>query len=94
MTRWIGAASLALALMSGGATAIHPAAAATLEAAVQNPETSKATDFSARRRVRHPMRYAERTGDRFYYYDRPTVYRPYPYALPAPFFLGLAFGPW
>ena len=28
-----------------------------------------------------------------YYYARPTYYRPYPYLLPAPFPLGIGFGP-
>jgi hypothetical protein len=94
MTRWIGAAILALALMSGVAPAIHSAAAAPLQAAEQKPETSKATNLSARRHARHPAQYADRADDRFYYYDRPTTYRPYPYVLPAPFFLGFGFGPW
>jgi hypothetical protein len=94
MTRWIGAAVLALALMSGGAPAVDPAAAATLQAEAQNPETSKVTKVSARRRIRHPAQYADRTDDRFYYYDRPTTYRPYPYVSPVPFFLGIGFGPW
>jgi hypothetical protein len=93
MTRWIGAAILALALMSGGSSAIQPAAAATSQAE-QKPETSKATNLSARHRARHPAQYADRADDRFYYYDRPTTYRPYPYVLPAPFFLGFGFGPW
>jgi hypothetical protein len=94
MTRWIGAAILALALISGGAPAIDPAAAATLQTAVQKPETSKATNISARRRARHPAHDADRTDDRFYYSDRPVTYRPYPYVLPVPFFLGFGFGPW
>jgi hypothetical protein len=87
MTRWIGAAMLALALTSG-ATAFDSAAAA------QKPEISKATDLSARRHTRHPTQYADRADDRFYYYDRPTTYRPYPYLSPVPFFLGFGFGPW
>ena len=89
MTRSIGAAIVVAALISG-ATAIHPAAAAPL----QKPEISKATDLSARRHTRHPARYAERTDDRFYYYDRPTTYRPYPYLSPVPFFLEFGLGPW
>jgi hypothetical protein len=93
MTRWIGAAVLTLALISG-APAIHPAAAAPLQAAVQKSETGKATDLSARRDARHPAHDADRTNDRFYYYDRPTTYRPYPYVSPVPFFLGFGFGPW
>jgi hypothetical protein len=93
MTRWIGTAILALALMSGGVTAIRPAAAAPLQAAAQKPETGKATDLSARRHTRHPTRYADRIDDRSYYYDRPTTYRPYPSVSPVPFFLGFGFGP-
>jgi hypothetical protein len=84
---------LALALMSGAA-AIQSAAAGPLQAAVQKPEAGKASDLNARRHTRHPAHDAERTDDRFYYYDRPTTYRPYPYVLPAPFFLGFGFGPW
>jgi hypothetical protein len=93
MTRWIGAAILALALMSGSLAAIDPAAAAPLQAAVQTPEISKASDPSARRHTPHPAQYAERADDRSYYYDRPTTYRPYPYLSPVPFFLGFGFGP-
>jgi hypothetical protein len=94
MMRWTGAAILAAALMYGGPIAIDPAAAAPLQVAVQKPEIPKTTDVSARRRIRHPARYAGRTDDRFYYYDRPTTYRPYPYVAPVPFFLGFGFGPW
>jgi hypothetical protein len=92
MTRWIGAAMLAATLMFGGSAAIDTAAAASLQAAVQQPGASDATDLSARRRV-HDRRYANRSYDRPYYYDRPTYYRPYPYAVPVPFFLGFGFGP-
>jgi hypothetical protein len=94
MTRWIGAAMLAATLMFGGSAAIDTAAAASLQAAVQRPGASDATDISARRRVRQYRRYAYRSYDRPYYYDRPTYYRPYPYAVPVPFFLGFGFGPW
>jgi hypothetical protein len=93
MTRWIGAALLAATLMFGGSPAIGTAAAAPLQAAVQQPGASDATDLSARRRV-HYRHYANRSYDRPYYYDRPTYYRPYPYAVPVPFFLGFGFGPW
>jgi hypothetical protein len=93
MTRWIGAALLAATLMFGGSAAIGTAAAAPLQAAVQQPGASDATDLSARRRV-HCRHYANRSYDRPYYYDRPTYYRPYPYAVPVPFFLGFGFGPW
>ena len=53
MTKWIGAAVLALTLMLGGPTAINPAAAAPLQAAVQKPQPLQPTDLSARRRYRH-----------------------------------------
>jgi hypothetical protein len=93
MTRWIGAAVLMLGLMCDGASVVHSAAAAPWHAAVQKPEMSKATNLSARRRIRHPAHDADRGDDRFYYYDRPTTYRPYPYISPMPFFLGFGFGP-
>jgi hypothetical protein len=90
MTKWIGAALLAVTMVLGNAASIGPASAAPLPAAVQKPQAAEATDFSARRRIRHYRRYAYRP----YYYDRPTYYRPYPYAVPLPFFLGFGFGPW
>jgi hypothetical protein len=94
MTKWIGAAILALALMLGGSAAINPAAAAPSQAAVQKPESSQATDLGARRRYRHHYRYGYRPSYRPYYYDRPSYYRPYPYYAPVPFPLGFGFGPW
>jgi hypothetical protein len=42
---------------------------------------------------RHDHRFVDRPAYQPQYYARPTYYRPYPYALRAPFFLGLAFGP-
>jgi hypothetical protein len=91
MTKWIGAAIVALSLMFNGAAAIGPAAAATPSQAVaQAPQAWNATDLSARRRYRHHNRYAYRPYYRPYYYDRPYYYAP------APFFpfLGLGYGPW
>ncbi len=93
MTKWIGAAVLALTLMLGGSTAINPAAAAPLPAAVQKPQSLQPTDLSARRRYRH-YRYGYRPYYRPYYYARPYYYRPYPYYAPAPFPFGFGFGPW
>ncbi len=61
MTKWIGAAVLALTLMLGGSAAINPAAAAPLQVAVQKPESLQATDLSARRRYRHYDRYGYRS---------------------------------
>ena len=82
------AAMLGLGLMSGCSAVISFTAAAPAHAAEQTPQTSKATDASARRRVHHPVRYAGRPYDPVYY-DRPYYYAP------APFFpfLGLGYGP-
>jgi hypothetical protein len=91
MMRWVGAGVLAFTLMVGASTAIHPAAAASLQAVEQKPEASQAKDLSTRHRTH---RYAYRTYARPHYYDRPEYYRPYPYVLPAPFPFGLGFGPW
>lgn len=93
MKRWIGAAALAVILMSGGAAAINAAAAQPTHAAVQKPQVSDTTDLSARSRVRRHIRYADRRYVQPRYYDRPDYYRPYPYASPVPFFLGFNFGP-
>ena len=93
MTKWIGAAILALTLMLGGSTAINSAAAAQLSAAVQKPQSLQATDLSARRHHRH-TRYGYRPYSRPYYYGRPDYYRPYPYDAPVPFPFGFGFGPW
>jgi hypothetical protein len=91
MTKWIGAAIVAVGLMLNGAAAIGPAAAAPPPHAVaQAPQAWSATDLSARRRYRQHYRYAYRPYYRPYYYDRPYYYAP------APFFpfLGLGYGPW
>jgi hypothetical protein len=94
MTKWIGAALLAVTLVIGSAASIGPTSAASSPATAQKPHAAEATDFSARRRIRHYRHYAYRPYDPPYYYDRPTYYRPYPYPVPLPFFLGFGFGPW
>lgn len=103
MKRWIGAAIMAAGLVLSGPAATGHAAAANSKvglhavglhaAGLHATNASKATDLSARRRVRHPRRDAYRPYDRPHYYDRPDDYRPYPYAAPVPFFLGFGFGP-
>jgi hypothetical protein len=93
MTKWIGAAILALTLMFGGSAEIKAAVAAPVQAALQKPQALLPTDVGARRRYRHYRHYAYRPYDRPYY---PAYYdRPYYYA-PAPFFplFGLGYGPW
>jgi hypothetical protein len=91
MTRWIGGTILAIAILFAGS--IAPSAAAPSRAEVQKPQSWQATDLSARRRSWHPARYADRPTSQPYYYDRPSYYRPYPYAAPLPFFLGFGFAP-
>jgi hypothetical protein len=91
MTKWIGAAILMLGLMFGGPATINDAAATPLQAAVQKPDTSEKTGFSARRRVRHYYRYAYRGYDRPLYYDRPYYYAPAPFVR---FNFGYGVWPW
>ena len=83
MKRLIGAAIVASMLALGGAAAINPAAAASPQIKTQTAGAPATTDFSARRYYRRYYRP----------YYRPYYYRPYPYVLPAPFPLGLGFGP-
>jgi hypothetical protein len=82
MTKWIGAAILALGIMVDGSTPIGAAAAAPPQAGLQKPHVTKAADLSARRRARHHPLYVDRL---LYqpnyptYYDRPYYYAPAPY---------------
>ncbi len=99
MKKWIAAAAAAgvLAWMGpvlAGSAAVGPAAAASSKSGQRATATPKAMEIGARRRALHPARYASRPSYRPYYYDRPDYYRPYPYNAPAPFFLGIGFGPW
>ena len=83
MRTWIAAAIVITGLAFDGPVAIlAPAEAA------QTASSPKAADLSPRRYIRRYRPY-EPT-----YYARPTYYRPYPYALQVPFFLGFGFGPW
>jgi hypothetical protein len=94
MTRPTGAIILGIMLLFGGLAAIGPADAQS-PVVVQKPQARDATDLNTRRRIRHPVRYADRAYTQPHYYDRPDYYRPYPYVLPLPFFLGFGFGgPW
>ena len=87
----IGAAALAFVAMVDVSTSVN-AADASSQATPPKHQVRKAADIGARR---HDRRHddAVARGDDGYYEDRPVDYRPYPYALPAPFFLGLAFSP-
>jgi hypothetical protein len=95
MTKWIGAAILAFGVMFGGSGPIDIAAAAPWQAELQKPQTSKATDLSARRRAwrRHPL-YVDRLLYQPYYphyYERPYYYAPAPFV---PFNFGYGIWPW
>jgi hypothetical protein len=94
MVKCFAAILLTFILTLGGWTSFNSAAASPLQAAAQWPGSSKATDVSSRR---HHGPSHHRHIDRLYhrpsYYDRPYLYRPYPYASPAPFVFGLGFGP-
>jgi hypothetical protein len=92
MTKWIGAAILALAIMFGGPAAIGVAAATP--AGLQKPQVTKATDLSARRRARHPPLYVDRLPYQPFaphYYQRPYYYAPAPFV---PFNFGYGLWPW
>jgi hypothetical protein len=91
-----GLALGALALTSPaamGSTAWSVSRGKGQAASSQTAVLAVTTDFSARRRYRQHTRYAYRPVAPPSYYDRPNYYRPYPYAAPVPFFLGLGFGP-
>jgi hypothetical protein len=95
----IGAAFVAGALVFVGPAAIDPAAAASPQMNGQAARSSGATDFSAQRYRRtfgygYGHRPVYRQPYQPTYYARPTYYRPYPYAVPAPFVFGFGFGPY
>src|SRR5260221_13032103 len=92
MKTLMGAEVVAGVLPVPGRAAIGPAVAASPKAGVHALDSSKATDFSARRRYRHYYRHGYRPYYRPYYYARPYYYRPYPYYAAAPFPFGLGFG--
>ena len=87
----IGVAVLALGAMFDASAPVN-AADALSQATPPKHQMRKATDPGARRRDRRYAGVVAR-GDEGYYYDRPVYYRPYPYPVPAPFFLGFAFAP-
>jgi hypothetical protein len=64
------------------------------KAAVPAASSPKANGVNARRHYRNYDRYAGRPYVEPTYLDRPIHYRPYPYVLPVPFFLGFGFDPW
>ena len=92
MKVWLGAAFVATALAFAAPAIAGSTGVAQTKA--QAAATSAATDLGARRVSR---RYAYRAYTPAYspaYYARPTYYRPYPYGVPVPFFLGFAYLPY
>ena len=90
MTKWIGAAAMAVGVL-GLALAVPDSSIAKTQAKQFQP-MAEAMDVGARRNdQRHN---ASRTHAPYepHYYARPYYYRPYPYGVPFPFVLG--FGPW
>ncbi|HKU08165.1 MAG TPA: hypothetical protein VJR30_19025 [Bradyrhizobium sp.] len=97
MNAWLGVAFVATALALGTPAAAIAGTKAAPQAKAQT--TSDATDFSARRvHRRYPAYPAYPRYARYpaypAYYARPRYYRPYPYAVPAPFFLGFGYLPY
>src|SRR5580693_6676912 len=105
MKTWTGAGIVTAGILTSGvltsglafadpAATGSPATAANARAQTkaQTAGSPKTAGLSARQRYRHD-RHGDRPSEQPYYYGRPTDYRPYPYDFPAPFFLGVAFGP-
>ena len=92
MKVWIGVVVVAAALAFSA-----PGAIAGTRAAPQAKATaSDATDFGARRVYRRYPSYPAYARYPSYptYYARPYYYRPYPYSVPVPFFLGFGYLPY
>ena len=93
MKIWIG-----VALVAAAQAFSAPAAVAASETAPQSKAavTSSATDFGARRVYRRYPAYPAYARYPHYptYYARPYYYRPYPYSVPVPFFLGFGYLPY
>ena len=87
---------ISVALVAAGLAMAAPAVAGSAGVVRAKPQAaveSQSTDISARRVHRG---YVYRPAAQPYYpayYARPVTYRPYPYGVPAPFFLGFAYLP-
>jgi hypothetical protein len=83
-------------LLAGALAFSVPADAETAGVAQVKPKAaqkSSATEFSGRRAHRGYVYRPATTPYYPTYYARPAYYRPYPYGVPAPFFLGFAYLP-
>jgi len=92
MKTWMGVALVAAVLALGTPTTM----AGTMVVRAEAQMASGATDFSARRIYRRYPAYPAYARYPSYpaYYARPYYYRPYPYAVPVPFFLGFGYLPY
>ena len=90
MNIWMGVALVASALAFSGPVAV---AGTSTTPGAKAAATSGATDLRARRIFRDRPAYA---GCPYFpaYFARPYCYRPYPYDVPVPFFLGFAYLPY
>lgn len=86
MTRWIATVAAGLAGLTISTTA---SAIAASQAATKHQPSAQATDLGARRHHRHARRVHRIPPYEPRYYARPYDYRPYAYALPYPFVLGV-----
>jgi hypothetical protein len=85
MMRWI-----ALAVAVGLAAGLPHASAAHRVTKLPDASAGRAVFDGGRHVRRDIIHYAPRPDP--HYYARPVFYRPYPYAVPAPFVFG--YGPW
>ena len=87
--------SMGVALLASALAFSGPAAAAGTSTTprAKAAATSDATDLRARRIFRDRPAYAGYPNTPTYF-ARPYYYRPYPYGVPVPFFLGFAYLPY
>jgi hypothetical protein len=92
MKAWMVVAFVAAALALSAPTA----SAGNKSGPQAKAATADATDFSARRVYRRYPSYPAYARYPSYpaYYARPYYYRPYPYGVPVPFFLGFGYLPY
>jgi hypothetical protein len=88
MTKWFGAAAVALGLMLGGSASAYTTG--TFSAAARQPQAAQISDVSTRRH--HSYRYAARSSYPSYY-GRPVYYAPAPF-FPLPPLFGYGWEPW
>ena len=91
MTKWIGAALLAI-LTFGVDAGVPSVSAAPAEA--QKTPSAQATDVSARRHDRQSHHHYAYRPYYPYYYGRPYYYSPGPFFLPLPPFFSYGWEPW